>query len=157
MNKKVVLGIGNRLMMDDGIGIYLTEELAISNPQPDVQYIIGESDIDFCIEQMERATFIILIDAVFSNTKPGDLTVYPLDHLNEVRHLEISPHNLHLFQALRQLNEMQRGYLIGIEPYEISFHINLSKELEKKWDQILEQTRSTIERLIDIDNKNGIK
>lgn len=157
MNKKIVLGIGNRLMMDDGIGIYITEDLASNNPQSDVQYIVGESDVDFCIEQIERATFIILIDAVFSNTKPGDLTIYPLDHLNVVRHLEISPHNLHLLQVLSQLKEMQRGYLIGIEPHEISFNINLSKRLESKWGQILEQTRTTIERLINIDNKNGIK
>lgn len=156
MNKKIVLGIGNRLMMDDGIGIYLTEELASNNPQSDVQYIVGESDVDFCIEQMERATFIILIDAVFSNTKPGDLTIYPLDSLNVVRHLEISPHNQHLLQALSQLKEIRRGYLIGIEPYEISFHINLSKELERKWSRILEQTKTTIEGLINTDNKNGI-
>ncbi len=46
MEKIIVLGIGNLLMMDDGIGIYLIEQLCKLNCTPYVSFLIGESDID---------------------------------------------------------------------------------------------------------------
>lgn len=148
MEKIIVLGIGNRLMMDDGIGIYLIEQLSKLNRTPHVSFLVGESDIDYCMEQIMRATFIIIVDAVFSGNNPGELTVYPLANLHEYQTLDISVHNFHLFQALYQEKESIKGYLIGVEPYEIRFHIGLSKTLREKWKTILQDVSQTIDRLI---------
>ena len=148
MEKIIVLGIGNRLMMDDGIGIYLIEQLSKLNFTPHVSFLIGESDIDYCMDQIMKATFVIIVDAVFSGNKPGDLTIYPLANLHEYQTLDISAHNFHLFQSLYQQKESTKGYLIGVEPYEIRFHIGLSKTLREKWKTILQEVSKTIDRLI---------
>ena len=100
MEKILVLGIGNRLMMDDGIGIYVVEELSKRACVANSQYVIGESDIDYCLAQMEGTTFVIIVDAVYSGKAPGELTVYPLEHLLDHPTLNISPHDMHLFQVL---------------------------------------------------------
>lgn len=148
MEKIIVLGIGNRLMMDDGIGIYLTQELKKLDRKSNIHYLIGESDIDYCIQQIEKATFVIILDAVFSGNEPGDLTVYPMDNLYEYQTLAISPHNLHLFQMLNQQQETIKGFLIGVEPYEIRFHNGLSKQLEEKSGKILLRVKKIILTLI---------
>ncbi|WP_312755532.1 hydrogenase maturation protease [Rummeliibacillus suwonensis] len=148
MEKIIVLGIGNRLMMDDGIGIYLIEKLSKLNCTPHVSFLIGESDIDYCMDQIIKATFVIIVDAVFSGNKPGDLTVYPLANLHEYQTLDISAHNFHLFQSLYQQKASIKGFLIGVEPHEISFHIGLSKTLKEKWKTILQNVSQTIDRLI---------
>lgn len=148
MEKIIVLGIGNRLMMDDGIGIYLIEELSRLNRTTHVSLVIGESDIDYCLEQIINATFVIIVDAVFSGNRPGELTVFPLGNLHEYQTLDISAHNFHLFQSLYQLKESINGYLIGVEPHEIRFHIGLSKTLREKWKTILQDVTQAIDRLI---------
>jgi hydrogenase maturation protease len=148
MENIIVLGIGNRLMMDDGIGIYLNEQLSKLNRKPHVSFLIGESDIDYCMDQIMKATFVIIVDAVFSGNKPGELTVYPLANLHEYQTLDISAHNFHLFQSLYQQKESIKGYLIGVEPYEVRFHIGLSKTLREKWKTILQDVSQTIDRLL---------
>lgn len=148
MEKVIVLGIGNILMMDDGIGIYLIEQLSKLNSSSNISFLIGESDIDYCMEQIMEATFVIIVDAVFSGDTPGKLTVYPLSDLHEHQELDISPHNFHLFQLLYLQRESIKGFLIGVEPYEIRFHIGLSKTLNEKWNTILEDVSQTIERLV---------
>ena len=148
MEKIIVLGIGNILMMDDGIGIYLVEELSRQNTAPDISFLIGESDIDYCIEQIMDAAFVIIVDAAVSGSDPGSLTVYPLSDLHEHRELDISSHNFHLFNLLYLQKDRIKGFLIGVEPYEIQFHIGLSKTLNEKWNSILQEVSETIDALI---------
>ncbi|MGM0842787.1 MAG: hydrogenase maturation protease [Bacillota bacterium] len=148
MEKIVVLGIGNQLMMDDGIGIYLVEELYKLNHTPHVSFLIGESDIDYCMGEIKKATFVIIVDAVLSGNQPGELAVYPLENMHEYQTLDISAHNFHLFQSLYQQRESIKGYLIGVEPFEIKFHIGISNSLQEKWKTILRDVSATIDRLI---------
>ena len=148
MGEIIVLGIGNRLMMDDGIGIYLVEELMKEESIQNIQYIIGESDIDYCIQQIENATFVIIIDCAMTGRQPGDVTIHSLDNLLVSRILDFSVHNLHLFQVLYQLRNQIKGYLIGIEPYEIAFNIELSDVIENKRNEIEESVKGIIQQLI---------
>ena len=147
MGKMIILGIGNRLMMDDGIGIYIVEELMKEENVLNNEYIIGESDIDYCIEQIENATFVMIIDCAMTGRQPGDVTIHSLDNVLVSRILDISVHNLHLFQVLYQLRNQITGYVIGIEPYEITFHFGLSDVLEAKRSEIKETVKGLIEQL----------
>ncbi|WP_216828480.1 hydrogenase maturation protease [Alkalihalobacterium elongatum] len=148
MEAIIVLGIGNQLMMDDGIGIYLVEELAKQNSQPSLQYIIGESDIDYCLQCIESVSSVILVDAVCLGKDPGDVTIFPLEELHEQQPINISPHNMHLFHVLFHKKEEIKGFLIGIEPYEISFNFGLSSTLLENWNLIYEEVKASIETLI---------
>jgi hydrogenase maturation protease len=148
MDKIIVLGIGNRLMMDDGIGIYLVEDLSKLNRTLHVSFLIGESDIDYCMEEMMGSTFAIIVDAVFSGNKPGELAVYSIADLHEQHTLDISAHNFHLFQSLYQQRDTIKGYLIGVEPHEVRFHIGLSSVLKEKWEQILQDVSQTIDKMV---------
>lgn len=148
MENIIVLGIGNQLMMDDGIGIYLVEQLSERNRTSDISFLIGESDIDYCMEQIMDASLVIIVDSVCTGEDPGSLKVFPLSELQSHRELDISPHNFHLFQLLYLQKESIKGFLIGVEPYKITFHIGLSKPLIEKWDTILQYVSETIEKLI---------
>ncbi|MDZ5712746.1 hydrogenase maturation protease [Jeotgalibacillus haloalkalitolerans] len=147
MEKVIVLGIGNRLMMDDGIGIYVVEALAENHKDDQVQYLIGESDVDYCLEQIHGADTVIIVDAVFNNKKAGEVSIIPLEELREQQSLDISPHNIHLFNALYQQKDEVKGYLIAIEPSVIHFHIGLSKVLDGKWEQIKAEVEQKINLL----------
>ncbi|MGM9950363.1 MAG: hydrogenase maturation protease [Lysinibacillus sp.] len=147
MGRIIVLGIGNRLMMDDGMGIYVVEELAKRTRAANIHYVIGETDIDYCLEQMEGAAFVIIVDAVYSGKEPGELSIYPLADLLERQTLHISPHNLHLFQVLYLQKDAIKGFLIGLEPREIKFQLGLSELIQERWQRIIEAVDGTIEKI----------
>lgn len=148
MNKTIILGIGNKLMMDDGIGVYLVEEIRKTETNPQINYIIGESDIDYSLSQLEGAEFVIILDAVLSGSNPGDLTIFPLDQVHSHKMLDLSPHNLHLFQALYYQRDKIKGFLIGIEPFDIYFEIGLSRVLSRKLPEILYSVNKIIDELL---------
>lgn len=94
MKNITVLGIGNRLMCDDGIGVYITEELnAIHRDRTSfetllsgavkqdwygnvqVSFISGETDIDFCKDIIKESEFIVIIDAADMGEEPGSVKV----------------------------------------------------------------------------------
>lgn len=155
MGKIIVLGIGNQLMMDDGIGIYLATELAKLDRRSNIQYVIGEADIDYSLAQINGARFVIILDAVLMEKEPGEISVISFASLPKQQILPISPHNLHLFDVLYQQQEMTEGVVIGVEPGEIRFYHGLSSILKEKWHQILLDVSQTIEELVMRNNDAG--
>ncbi|SER81975.1 hydrogenase maturation protease [Salipaludibacillus aurantiacus] len=148
MEKTVILGIGNHLMRDDGIGMCVVEKLAEHQQDFDaIQYVIGESDIDYCLKKIEGASCVLIVDAVISGKKPGDVSLFCLSDLHEQQDLTLSPHNLHLFNALYHERDRIKGYVIGIEPHDISFHLGLSKQLNEKLSDITAHAEKIIKEI----------
>jgi hydrogenase maturation protease len=74
--------------------------------------------------------------------------LYPIADLHQQQSLDISPHNIHLFQVLYQQKDRLKGYLIGIEPFEVNFHIGLSEGMIQKWDNLLSEVKRIMNKLI---------
>lgn len=83
MKKTLILGLGNPILTDDGIGIHVVRALAAKNLPPDVECAetsIGGLRLLDILAGYER---IVIVDAVqIPGGKPGEL--YPL-HPDDVR------------------------------------------------------------------------
>jgi len=77
----LVMGIGNVLMQDDGIGVYLAEELMVENNDERIRFVIGETDVDFCLSEAEEGEFLIILDAVQLGSKKGSIYEMPLSEM----------------------------------------------------------------------------
>ena len=125
------------------------EALIRKKPQH-VTCITGETDLDFCLDAVEDATFLFIIDAITTGKIPGTLSQYKLSDL-PIMELGISAHNLHLFHMLH--DSRKEGRLIGIEAAIIDFHYGLSPELDKNFSRLVQQVSliidNTIEKLIN--------
>lgn len=143
MKKVLVLGIGNRLMKDDGIGLYVVEALQKHHVDERVRYIIGETDIDYCLNVIEDANVLIIVDAVDTGKNPGEVTLFPL-HKFITLELGISAHNLHLFHMIPIVYPDIFGFVIGIDVGKIDFGMDLSEELNKRFNYIVESVFKNI-------------
>jgi hydrogenase maturation protease len=154
-----VLGIGNRLMMDDGIGVYVVEELARQGfpnqtwKNVSVRYEVGETDVDYCLDAIQDAAFLIVVDAVVSGKKPGTVSVVPIDKLTSMAP-GFSIHDLHVLQMI-QLNRIQRkekpreGAIICIEPFKMDYHFGLSQVIAQQFSSIVNTVRTNIAKILD--------
>ena len=144
MSLLTVVGMGNRLYCDDGVGNDVVETLAVKNPDSRISYVAGETDADWAITQI-KTKYIIFIDAVTMGKTPGTVQQIPLD--NKVTPVQngISMHNCHLLNFLR-LNFF--GLVIGIEPYEISLKFGLSNLMRWDFDRIAVRSNKIIQNYI---------
>jgi hydrogenase maturation protease len=132
-----VVGLGNLLLTDDGIGIWLVRALQKLKPPGElVLYEIGTSvfDLDTPASNHRR---LLLVDAMYGGGEPG--TIYNLSS-EEVKRLrkdlrgrQTLFHSLHDFSVL-DLPGYFENYTVnwqvfGVEPAVIDYGTNLSPQL----------------------------
>lgn len=144
MKKILVLGIGNQLMMDDGIGVSVVKELELRNTDSEIRYIIGETDVDFCIDEMEKSDYVIIVDAAFLGVEPCTVRTFWLKDVLDETYLSPFIHDMNLTHAMKRYNYMGEGVLIAIEACKIKYSIKLSQEMEKNFPTIIDEVEEII-------------
>ena len=144
MSLLTVIGMGNRLYCDDGIGNEVVEALAARNSDSRISYVVGETDVDWAIARI-KTKYVILIDAVKTGKAQGTVQQMPLDDMATPVQNGISMHNSHLLNFLRLDFS---GMIIGIEPYNISLHFGLCDCMKQNFDDILLQSNLIIHHFI---------
>lgn len=67
----LVLGIGNVLMGDEGVGVHVVRQMAEMPLPDDVRCLDGGTGSFLLLEPMQRARRVILIDATVDGNPPG--------------------------------------------------------------------------------------
>jgi hydrogenase maturation protease len=143
INKRrtVVLGLGNPLMGDDGLGLAVLDELRNSYAlPPEVELVDGGTWGMNLLPVIEDADELILIDAIDVGEAPGAFV--RLEHSRLPRYLatKISPHQVDLRDVLG-LAEL-RGTLpqdtvaLGLQPESVEFRNSLSDTLRCRVDTL---------------------
>ncbi|MGB2728194.1 MAG: hydrogenase maturation protease [Halobacteriota archaeon] len=151
-HKKIaIIGIGNLLMGDDGIGIHVVKELVenrrMSIPQG-VEIYDGMTDSFLVLEQMEGADKAIIIDACDMNAKdpPGSIKKFKFKFdkdkdEEDFDSFNLSLHDFDIFNALRiskHTHELPAEIIIvGVKPESIKYDMELSPRLEKAVPEII--------------------
>jgi hydrogenase maturation protease len=134
-NKVKVIAIGNRLMGDDGIGIQIVEKIRDSFYEDNVDFIIGETDANYCLDEINKDDFVIIIDAMCSGNLPGTITRMKIEEVTD-RRVSCSQHEISLIQLIKMYNKSLDGFIVGIEISSIDLRENLSRELSNCFDKI---------------------
>ncbi|PLX94811.1 MAG: hydrogenase [Desulfuromonas sp.] len=144
-----IIGIGNPLMGDDGLGITAIERLrAVDLPQA-VELIDGGTGGLTLLHLMEGATKVIFIDAVVMQLPPG--SIRRIDDL--LPRLTAAPEQLSLHEtglaaalALGESLEMLPPQLVlfGVEPQEVAPSLELTPAVSSILPELVEQVRREV-------------
>jgi hydrogenase maturation protease len=75
--KVLVMGVGNTLLQDDGIGVHVTESLKMSQQSaPDVSFIDGGTIGLSLLPEIEDADAVIIVDASEIGEPPGSMRIF---------------------------------------------------------------------------------
>jgi hydrogenase maturation protease len=159
MKKIGVIGIGNPLRRDDGIGIVLLEKLRkIKNQLPDtIDYIDGGTGGMNLLHLIPRFENVVLVDAVNFGGKTGESKIFSMeDVLSKRAVVTLSTHGSDFFQILQlsnRLKEVPNSIVIfGVQPKDTSFGQYLSEELEQLLDILLKDLQSELLLMSTIKN-----
>lgn len=117
----LVLGLGNSLLSDDGVGLHLLARLAERNPGPDVRLRDGGTIGLALLGDIQDATALIALDACRMGAAPGHVGLFEGPAMDAMlRGTKRSAHEValaDLMDAARLVDALPaRRALIGIEP-----------------------------------------
>lgn len=146
----MVLGVGNILCSDEGIGVHVAQALK-QNPADStvaLEVIDGGTSPDI-IHILSGVDKLIIVDAVRGGGKPG--TVYrftPEDIRVETKSIS-SFHELGILDSLKLVeltgSRLRRTVIIGVEPRVVEWGLGLSPELEERIPEILRVVLEEVE------------
>ena len=139
----LILGVGNLLMSDEGVGVHVIQRLVAGYQLPEeVQVLDGGTlgmDLLYYLEGVEN---LLLVDAVQARKEPGTLVRLEGDEVPAFMAIKISPHQLGVPDMLAAAHLMdvypQRIVLWGVQPERMEIGLELSQTVASKVDTIIE-------------------
>jgi len=142
-NKIAVIGLGNSLRRDDGIGVIILQSLLNNYKREDIDYLnFGISSFDL-IHRLEDYDLALLIDGIAADLPVGGLKIFGLGEATFTRKdSAVSSHQLNLkdiFILTRNLGLKTRIYVAGIQVEDVNFGESLSAALKEKLPELTRQ------------------
>ena len=145
--KIIVLGVGNLLLQDEGVGIQVVDMLHEEDlDYPNLKIIDGGTSPEI-MSLVEGADKLVIIDAVKGGKEPGTIyhfsfgNVGPSSPGDTGGYANLSLHQMHLIDNLQMLSLIGRQprnvVVIGIEPKTIEPGLELSPEVRSKVPEII--------------------
>jgi hydrogenase maturation protease len=138
----VVLGLGNVLLKDEGVGIHVVHALQDSQPPPDIDLeVIDGGTSPEALYLVEGADKLIIIDTARGGSDPGSVYRFRPAEITLDDKDYVSLHQIGILESLKTMECMGEGpkdtVILGVEPKEIAWGLELSPELEHKIPQIV--------------------
>lgn len=138
--KIVILGLGNILLSDEGIGVKVIYDLKKNYEFPEnVEIIDGGVGGFSLLPFIEKAEKLLVIDAILGNNSPG--TIYKFKD-KDIPYQIIEKISLHEIDFCEILNlaKLRKKYpeevvIIGIEPEKIETNLEFSETLKAKYSE----------------------
>ncbi len=122
----LILGLGNELMSDDGLGVHAVRALVEQGMSPDRCVEVGTAALK-AQGLLEEAESVIAIDAIQADGRPGTLYCMDIDDVALSRRETL--HDLSIAGVLRMIPEDKRPKvrIVGIEPECLDYGMDLSQ------------------------------
>lgn len=151
--KILILGIGNILMGDEGIGVHVANQLSTLALPKNIEVVDGGTGSFNLLGMMQEAAKVILIDATIDNDKPGSvkriIPKFSKDYPQTLTAHDIGLKDL--LDAFYLLNDIPKVvlYAVSIAPLPEGLSLELSPDIDMVLPKIINMIKNEI--------KDGIK
>ena len=149
-SRKIVLGLGNTLNRDEGLGVHglhaLKERLAVHAPE--VEFLDGGVLGLNLLPWVEEASHLLVLDAINAHKEPGTLIELDRDQIPLYTGIKLSDHQITFQEVLGLANF--RGllppqlHMIGAQPSDLSVGVELSPTINSVLPQILSRAEAIL-------------
>jgi hydrogenase maturation protease len=138
----VILGIGNLLLSDEGVGVHVANKLMEIDLPEGVSVVEGGTDGFRLINFITEADRLIVIDAVQGGAAPGSIYRFNLDEVkNCPSGFKTSVHQIGILEVINMsglIGKTPQTTVIGIEPHSLEMGMELSPTIKEKIPRIIE-------------------
>lgn len=138
----MVMGVGNILLSDEGLGVRFLEELAKKPLPENVELLEGGTAGIELVHLIKEVDFLIIVDSINAKSEPGslfrfqpgDLQIFPEEY-------EVSFHQVGILEVLTLANVLGQApetLIFGVQPKLLEWGMGISPEIEALFPRLVE-------------------
>lgn len=147
--KTLIVGLGNPLMSDEGLGITIIEKLERDFKLPSHIFLLDGGTAGYAlIDYVKGFEKIIIIDAVKGGRTAGTIYRFTSEEVISQPALKLSGHQIDLAEVLNlaeKLGELPETILIGVEPDKLDYSLELTPKVAASVDSVITTILDEIE------------
>lgn len=142
--KTVVLGVGNTILADEGVGVRVAEAFERDYVAPEGAVVIdgGTSSMEM-LEDLSHLDFLLVIDAINAGKPPGTLVKLSGDEVPVFFRRNLSPHGIGLSDVLASLEflgaEPKETVILGVQPVSMDLSTELTPTIAARVPELVAQ------------------
>lgn len=156
MKKIGVIGIGNPLRKDDGIGIVLLEKLVeIKDDLPDdIEYIDGGTGGMNLLHLFARFDIVVFIDAVNFGGEIAESKFFNSEEvISKNIQIKISTHGSDILKIIQLSKELGENpdeiFIFGVQPQDMTPGTRLSHEIQENIDLLVNNLKVELKNVME--------
>jgi len=149
--KIMVMGVGNILLSDEGLGVRFLDELA-KTPLPQYVELLegGTAGLEL-VHLIKEVDFLIIVDAINAQAEPGALfRFHPGDIKVFPEQYQVSFHQIGILEVLAMANvlgQVPKTLIFGIQPKSLEWGMDISPEIQALFPRLTELILKEIDAL----------
>lgn len=146
LKKTVVLGVGNILLKDEGVGVRVIQKLEEEEVPSHVKLVDGATLGLNLLPLFEEAEKVVIVDCVRGGKNPGAVYKFGLEGVKQkVKGVSLSLHDIDLTDVMNLVKALGGNspqiVILGVEPKEIEWGMELSPAVQKAIPKVIEEVR----------------
>lgn len=142
--KTVVLGIGNLIMQDEGVGVRVVEALERDHAMPDgVTVIDGGTSAMEMLDELSHLDRLIVVDAINAGKPPGTLVRLEGEDVPTFFRTRLSPHQIGLPDVMASLEFLgaapKNMVVLGVQPQTMELGMELTPVVAARVPDLVKQ------------------
>ncbi|MFQ6001753.1 MAG: HyaD/HybD family hydrogenase maturation endopeptidase [Anaerolineae bacterium] len=147
---RLILGVGNILLRDEGVGVHVISTLRDRELPDDVELWDGGTASFDLLDTLAGRRQVIIIDAVHTGSEPGTIFRFTPEDISASGEQVTSLHQVGLLETLNVAEHLldaapEEVIILGIEPKEIEWGLELSAEVEAAVPKVIELVMSELD------------
>ncbi|MCI1858592.1 MAG: HyaD/HybD family hydrogenase maturation endopeptidase [Sporolactobacillus sp.] len=149
MEKITILGVGNTLYSDEGLGIHVLPRLEQAlRDLPNLEFVDGTTEGMQLLAPVEATNALIVVDAINAGRQPGTPIELKKDEIPAFNGIKMSVHQIGLQEVLSaaQLRDRlpQKMVMFGIQPASLKIGTEMSSTVEQAIPELIGRIRKQI-------------
>ena len=140
--KIMVMGVGNVLLTDEGLGVRFLEELEKSNLPENVELIEGGTTGLDLVHLIQDVDFLIIVDAINAHSEPGAIFRFcPEENKIFPDEFQISFHQVGIVEVLSLagiIGHAPKTLIYGVQPKSMEWSLELTPEIKAVFPKLLD-------------------
>lgn len=140
MKDTIIIGIGNILLQDDGVGIRVIEQLENEKLPSTIELVDGGTStldtLGFFLDYKK----VIIVDCLKANLQPGTIYKIRPEDIKNYKKENLSIHDVQILEVVKMANMMDKYpevIIFGIEPEKISLNLEMTETMISKIPEII--------------------
>lgn len=147
MKKIAIIGIGNILLKDDGVGVHTIKQLENEELPSTIELVDGGTSTLDMLSYFLDFEKVIVIDCLRAGYEPGTIYRIRPEDITSFKKESLSIHDVQILDVVKMANMLgkyPKVVIFGIEPKEICFDLEMSNEMKTKMPEIIKHIKKEL-------------